>query len=66
MTLTTDEQDRRQAALAAARANNATEGLSCFPADDAVLDAWARGEIEDHDVLRMLDANLAEELRHAA
>ena len=50
-----------------ARANNATEGLSCFPADDAVLDAWARGDIEEHDVLRMLDANLAEEMRrHAA
>lgn len=51
-----EEIDRRLAALAAARANNAMEGLYESAEDAAALDAFARGEIDRAALDRRLRA----------
>ena len=51
----------RVEALRKARANALIEGLRQEPVGAAVLDAWARGEIDADEARRRLDARLAAE-----
>ena len=44
-----------------ARANALIEGLRQEPTGAAILDAWARGEIDGDEARRRLDARLAAE-----
>ena len=53
-----DEIARRLAALADARANNAMEGLYEYENDAALLDAFARGEIDRAEFNRRILKNL--------
>ena len=53
-----EEIERRLAALADARANNAMEGLYESEDDAVLLDAYARGEIDRAEFDRRIRTNL--------
>ena len=57
----TDGKPTRADALRKARANALLEGLRQEPVGAAILDAWARGEIDGDEARRRLDARLAAE-----
>lgn len=58
MSATDHDISLRTEAVRRARADSLIEGLRALPADAAVLDAYARGEIDGDEVMRRLDANL--------
>lgn len=58
MPLPPEDIERRVEALRLARVNSLIEGLRGEPDGAAVLDEYARGEIEEDEVLRRLDALL--------
>ncbi len=58
MPMTEDDSARRTEALRLARADSRIEGLRSSAEGTAVLDTWARGEIDDDEARRRLHANL--------
>lgn len=58
MPITEDDIARRIEALRLARVDSLIEGLRAPADDDAVLDTWARGEIDGDEARRRLLANL--------
>ncbi|WP_207765637.1 antitoxin VbhA family protein [Pleomorphomonas carboxyditropha] len=48
--MTTEEQIRRQDSVRYALASTRIEGLPITPDTEALLDAWARGEISDDEL----------------
>lgn len=58
MALSPEDIERRIEALRLARANSLIEGLRGEPDGEAVLDEWARGTIDQDEVMRRLDALL--------
>jgi hypothetical protein len=55
--MTNDEIERRTEAMRLPRHSNAMEGLREHPEDAAVLDAYARGEIDGDEARRLIKAD---------
>jgi hypothetical protein len=58
MSMTENDIARRTEALRLARVDSRIEGLRSSAEGTAVLDAWARGEIDGDEARRRLRANL--------
>ena len=58
MPMTEDDVARRTEALRLARVDSRIEGMRSSAEGAAVLDTWARGEIDDDEARRRLLANL--------
>ena len=61
--MTNDEIQRRVEAMRQARHSNAMEGLRELPEDAAVLDAYARGEIDGDEARRLIKARIARSIK---
>ena len=66
MPMTEDDVARRTEALRLARVDSLIEGLRAPADDEAVLDTWARGEIDADEARRRLRANLETDEKKSA
>jgi len=56
--ITADEISRRRAVVRRANANNRLEGIMCGPEDDHIFEAYIRGEIDVHEIMPRVKAQL--------